>query len=100
MHGGRRWDGRKDMLVTHVYNEFISIKLYAHRLVFIVESFSVYSYNRLWTLSFSTFLSHRMIFSVFDNYRQTIEIDEIYYDLELADTAGQVDYEQVRLVSN
>ena len=41
-----------------------------------------------------------MIFSVFDNYRQTIEIDEIYYDLELADTAGQVDYEQVRLVSN
>ena len=38
--------------------------------------------------------------SVFDNYRQTIEIDEIYYDLELADTAGQVDYEQVRLVSN
>ena len=41
-----------------------------------------------------------MIFLVFDNYRQTIEIDEIYYDLELADTAGQVDYEQVRLVSN
>ena len=42
----------------------------------------------------------KMIFLVFDNYRQTIEIDEIYYDLELADTAGQVDYEQVRLVSN
>ena len=37
---------------------------------------------------------------VFDNYRSTIEIDEIFYDLELADTAGQVDYEQVRLVSN
>ena len=36
---------------------------------------------------------------VFDNYRSTIEIDEIFYDLELADTAGQVDYEQVRLVS-
>ena len=41
-----------------------------------------------------------MIFSVFDNYRQTIEIDEIYYDIELVDTSGQVDYEQVRLVSN
>ena len=42
----------------------------------------------------------QVFFSVFDNYRQTIEIDETYYDLELADTAGQVDYEQVRLVSN
>ena len=42
----------------------------------------------------------KMIFLVFDNYCTTIEIDEIYYDLELADTAGQVDYEQVRLVSN
>ena len=40
-----------------------------------------------------------MKFLVFDNYRQTIEIDEIYYDLELIDTAGQVDYDQVRLVS-
>ena len=37
---------------------------------------------------------------MFDNYRSTIEIDEIFYDLELADTAGQVDYEKVRLVSN
>ena len=45
--------------------------------------------------------NHEMIFLVFDNYRQTIEIDEIYYDLELADTAGQLfDYDQVRLVSN
>ena len=48
------------------------------------------------------FDGHRLIndILVFDNYRSTIEIDEIFYDLELADTAGQVDYEKVRLVSN
>ena len=47
MHGGRGWDGWKNMLATHVYNEFISIKLYAHRLVLIIENFNAYSYNRL-----------------------------------------------------
>ena len=48
MHSGRRWNGRKDMFATHVHNEFISIKLYAHRLV-LIKKLKDYSSNGSWT---------------------------------------------------
>ena len=95
------------MFIAYIHNKHVSIELYANRLVCMDWAAQTFGTDwailqRLGYIWDRWFDGHRLIndILVFDNYRSTIEIDEIFYDLELADTAGQVDYEQVRLVSN